>query len=116
MRTTVILFALSYFLRILLTLHYVFDVIRLTDIGEFWGVQIEVIMTFFCDLPPLYYFVYQHITNLTADMQVEVLAVTKDQGVAANQNKGMVPLESPASSHSNAETVILLERPQQLLS
>ena len=116
MRTTVILFALSYFLRILLTLHYVFDVVRLTDIGEFWGVQIEVIMTFFCDLPPLYYFVYQHITNLTADMQVEVLAVTKDQGIAANKNQGMVPLESPASSHSNAETVILLERPQQLLS
>ena len=116
MRTTVILFSISFFTRILLTLHYVFKVIKLENVGEFWGVQVEVIMTFFCDLPPLYYFVYQHITNLTADMQVEGLAVPDDNGIAANQKKGAVPLESPASSHSNAETVILLERHQQQVS
>ena len=49
-------------------------------------------------------------------MQVEGLAVSKDKGIAANKNQGMAPLESPASSHSNAETVIMLERPQQQVS
>ena len=62
-----ILFTIAYSLRILLTVLYVAKAITLEDVGEFFGVQIEVIMTTFCDLPPLYYFVYQHITNLTAE-------------------------------------------------
>ena len=47
------------------------QVINLQDLGEFWDVQLEVMLSFFCDLPPLYYFVYQHIVHLTAENQVE---------------------------------------------
>ena len=70
-RSTVILFAMSYILRIILTILQIIKVIDLQVLGEFWDVQLESCLSVFCDFPPLYYLVYQHIVHLTAENQVE---------------------------------------------
>ena len=64
MRVTVILFSIGYILRIIFTSLQMSHVIQVKELGEFWAVQLEVGMSFACDLPPLYYFIYQHIVNL----------------------------------------------------
>ena len=57
-RRTVILFTISYLLRIILTILQIINVIDLQVLGEFWDVQLEILLTIFCDFPPLYYLVY----------------------------------------------------------
>jgi len=84
-----------------------FDVIEITKLGEFNAVQFEVTLSCVCDLPPLFYFVYQHIINLT---NVEQIDSNRNQSVAQEGNDHQQPLiQSPASTASNPGTVVMLE-------
>ena len=67
--TTVILFSIGYSLRIIFTILQMASVVNVQSIGEFPAVQLECCLSLLCDMPPLYYFVYQHIVNLTDEQE-----------------------------------------------
>ncbi len=100
MLSTVISFCCAYGVRIIILILQITNTITVQTLGEVWAVQVELGITIVCDTIPLYFFIWQHIKNLSYASEKQDSTNLKDNLEAWQQYRG-------ASEHSGAAIVEL---------
>ena len=62
---TVMFFTIAFLIRSVTTILQVAGIMTINRLGEFESVNWEFLLTIFGEMVPLFYFVYQHIRNLS---------------------------------------------------
>lgn len=64
-------FSIAYLTRIIYISLQMLCILTPADLGEFWMVQLESLISVFTELIPLYYFVIQHIKNFNKNNDLQ---------------------------------------------
>ena len=99
---TVVFFTVAFLIRTITTILQLANIMTVNNMGEFQSIQWEFFLTVFGEMVPLFYFVYQHIKNLSGEEEPTVAEVDRKLALSA---RGDTSPSSATTSHP--ETVIV---------